>query len=82
MKTVELKQKLHEYIDSAEEKKLKAIYTMVEDEIEPPYNYLSDEDFIKELHERISELENGDKKGVTWNRVRKKATKALHEAVK
>ena len=58
MKSAELKQKLHEYIDFAEEKKLKAIYTMIEDEIEQPYNYLDDKDFMKELERRLSDEED------------------------
>jgi DNA-binding protein Fis len=80
MKTVELKQKLHEYIDNAEEKKLKAIYIMVEDEIEQPYNYLNDEDFMKELQRRASELETGTKKGVSWSTVKRETVKALRSA--
>lgn len=80
MKTVELKQRLHEYIDNAEEKKLKAIYTMIENEIEPSYDYLKDEDFLKELQRRASELETDAKKGVSWDTVKKDTVKALQSA--
>ena len=34
MKTEKIKQRLYRYIETANEKKLKAIYTMVEEEIE------------------------------------------------
>jgi len=34
MKTSKFKEKLHRYIESAGQKKLKAIYTMVEEEID------------------------------------------------
>jgi hypothetical protein len=33
MRTTQIKQQLHDYIDSAEDKKLKAIYTLLEDDI-------------------------------------------------
>jgi hypothetical protein len=77
MKTAELKQKLHDYIEIAEEKKLKAIYTMVEDDIAAPYNYLNDEDFMKELNRRTHDLESGKVKGVSWKEVKEKAIKAI-----
>lgn len=75
MNSAELKQKLHEYIDSAEEKKLKAIYTIMEDDIEV-YDYVSDESFIKKLNKRVKDLETGKEKGLLWNEVKAKAIKA------
>ena len=80
MKTAELKQKLHDYIENAEEKKLKAIYIMVEDDIDTPYNYLDDKDFMTELERRVTELESGKEKGVTWDAVKKKIDQTLHSA--
>jgi hypothetical protein len=35
MRTTQIRQQLHDYIDSVEDKKLKAIYTLLEDDI--PY---------------------------------------------
>jgi len=80
MKTVELRKKLHNYIDIAQEKKLKAIYTMVEDEIGESYDHWSDEDFVKEMNRRMSELETGKIKGYEWNEVKKKALKKIKVA--
>jgi hypothetical protein len=74
MKTGEIRKKLHNYIDVAEEKKLKAIYTMVEDDM-GEYDHLNDEDFVKEMKRRMTELETGKTKGYTWNEVKKKAMK-------
>lgn len=45
VKTVEIKQKLHHYIETAQDKKLKAIYAMVEDEIQETYDYWNDQEF-------------------------------------
>ena len=37
MGTADIRQQLHDYIDSAEEKKLKAIYTLVENDMPDDY---------------------------------------------
>jgi hypothetical protein len=39
MTTVALREKLHKFIDSIEEKKVKAIYTLFENEIEQEVEY-------------------------------------------
>ena len=52
MDTTELRQKLHHYIENAEEKKLQAIFSIVEVEIEEAYNHWDDEDFVAVLQER------------------------------
>ena len=77
MKTVELKQKLHEYIEAAEQKKLKAIYTMVESDIEVSPDKWNDEGFVKEIDKRINDLETGNVKGYTWDKVQQRARKSL-----
>ena len=77
MKTVELRKKLHSYIDIAHEKKLIAIYTMVEDEIGESYNKWNDKDFVKEMNRRMSELETGKIKSHTWDEVKKRSMKKV-----
>lgn len=52
MKTQEIREKLHNYIENAHEKKLKAIYTMVEEEIDEADNLWNDEEFVAELERR------------------------------
>lgn len=52
MNNVEIKQLLHHYIETAQENKLKAIYTMVEDDIQSSYDFWNDKDFISELERR------------------------------
>jgi hypothetical protein len=43
MIAAQIKQTLHEYIDSADEEKLEAIYTVLKDSIPADYTYSKDE---------------------------------------
>ena len=52
MKHLELKEKLHHFIEIAQEKKLKAIYSLVEDEIKSNYDNWDDAVFIAEISKR------------------------------
>lgn len=63
MEPSSLKQKLHHYIDIADEKKLQAIYTILEDEIEGDYFYSQEE--IKEFYDRRQKHMNGESKSYT-----------------
>lgn len=63
MEPSSIKQKLHHYIDVADEKKLQAIYTILEDEIEGEYFYTQDE--IKMFYERRQKHLNGEGKTYT-----------------
>jgi hypothetical protein len=63
MKTTLLKEKLHQYIKAADEKKLNAIYTMVEEDI-ANYDRWNDKEFVNEMNNRIKELETGKVKGI------------------
>lgn len=47
-----IKEKLHHYIDNAEERKLQAIYIMLEDEIELAEDYTAE--FKAELDQRLA----------------------------
>ena len=63
MTTTAIREKLQEYIRVADDKKVKAIYTMVEDEI---YDRWNDKSFIAELNKRSSELKSSKTKGISW----------------
>ena len=65
MEANELREKLTEYIQVADEKKLEAIYTLLEDEIEGEYKWYEDEAFVAELDERVRRYESGEEKGYT-----------------
>ena len=60
MTTVALRQKLHQFIDTIEEKKIKAIYTLFENEIEQSEVVYTDE-FKAELDRRVEYYKNGGK---------------------
>ena len=80
MTTAAIREKLHEYIRVADDKKLKAIYTILESEIEDPYDHWNDAVFVEEMERRSKEMENGKVKTYSWNEVQKKAKQALQKA--
>lgn len=59
MTTSEIRQKLHQYIDESEEKKVQAIYTLLEEEITNG-GHISIEQYNKEIEEAEAEIENGE----------------------
>ncbi len=61
MNMAAIREKLHSYVENGDPKKIKAFYSMVEDEIES--NLISDTDFWKEMERRRIELETGKVKG-------------------
>ena len=72
MKTTEIRQKLFDYIRVADEKKVRAIYTMVESEIQEDADLWTDE-FLDEMNKRASEFESGKVKGYSWEEVKARA---------
>ena len=63
MEPANIKERLHHYIDVADEKKLQAIYTILEDDIEGEYSYTQDE--IKMFYDRRQKHLNGESKSYT-----------------
>ncbi len=72
MSTSAIRQKLHRYIETAQAKKVKAIYAIVEDEIKEGDVIWTDE-FVIKLNKRASDFENGKVKGRSWDEVKKGA---------
>lgn len=72
MSTTLIKQKLHRYIETAEAKKLKAFYTIVEGEIKTQSSTIT----LQELNHRISDFENSKVKGISWEEVKQRARKS------
>lgn len=76
MTTAAIRKRLSDYMQTADEKKVKAIYAMVEDEINTAENDW-DEEFIKELNRRSKEVASGKVKTYTWEEVKKNAAERL-----
>jgi len=64
MTTTAIRKKLVNYLQTAADKKVRAIYTMVADEIETQAHEF-DEDFFKELDRRSKSIEDGTAKMYT-----------------
>ena len=61
-----IRHKLFDYIRVADDKKLNAIYNLLEDEIEQTSEWWKDKQFVRELDLcRFQALENGADKGFT-----------------
>jgi hypothetical protein len=77
MSTETIREKLHNFIDTADDKKVEAIYTLVEDDIEEVYDHWEDEAFVSEMDQRIKDFESGKVKGIPWEEVKLKAEHRL-----
>jgi len=60
-----IRNKLYDYIRVADDKKLQAIYHLLEGEIEETKEWWQDKQFVTELDRRAKEMETGKDKGVT-----------------
>ncbi len=76
MTTPTIRKKLHNYIDAANDKKLKAIYTILEKEIETKEDDWDDH-FAKEINRRSKEMKSGMVKTYTWDEMEKAARKII-----
>ena len=77
MKATEIKKQLHDYIEAVDSKKLKAIYTVMEQDIKSHTDIWEDEDFVNELERRSASVLDGTAKTSTWEEVQLNAKKAL-----
>lgn len=76
MNTAAIRQKLHNYLEVAEDKKIKAIYTMMEEEIKESAVEYTDE-FKAELDKRYADYKSGKAKMVTAEESHKRIQKIL-----
>jgi len=67
MTTASIRKRLHGYIDEADDKQLKNIYALFEDQMAPARDWSEDEEFVAELDERVRRYEQGIDKGMTWD---------------
>ena len=75
MSNAAIRNKLYDYIRVADDKKLNAIYNLLENEIEQTNEWWKGKKFTKELDNRYQALENGSDKGFTIEQLQKSVTK-------
>lgn len=78
MSTTQIRNRLYEYIRFADEKKVKAIYTIVEEEIKGKHD-IWNEAFTKEMQRRANDIESEKVNGKTRREVASKAKKLLNK---
>ncbi|WP_426669288.1 hypothetical protein ACPPVU_24090 [Mucilaginibacter sp. McL0603] len=72
MTVAAIRERLHDYISAADDKQIKAIYTILEDQIvNEPYDWSEDREFVAELDGRVRRYEAGIDKGYTIDEVEK-----------
>ena len=76
MTTTAIREKLLNYLQVADNKKVKAIYTMVEDEINTEANDWHN-DFVKELEQRSKDFIKGTAKTYRWEETKQAVTNKL-----
>jgi hypothetical protein len=59
MTTTAIRERLYDYIRVADDKKVKSIYALLEDQMVPRYEWSEDEEFVAELDERVRRYEAG-----------------------
>ena len=69
MTTATVREKLYDYIRIADDKKVKDIYMMLEDDITEENKWWQNHVFTKELDRRYSTWETGKEKGYTLEEV-------------
>ncbi len=79
MSTVSIRQKLHSYLEVADDKKVKAIYAIMENEIEKSALEYTDE-IKKELDSRYANYKNGKSKMITPEESRKRINMIIKSA--
>jgi hypothetical protein len=79
MAPIAKRQKLHQYIDIANNHDIDDLLKYVENSMEPdiPYNKWDDPEFVAEMEERVKAMENGTDKGRTWEEVKEAARLAI-----
>jgi hypothetical protein len=81
MNTATIRKKLSEYIKVADDKKVKAIYTIVEDDINELNERWNDQSFITDLDNRSADLKSGKDQGVPWEKLKREIKRTTPNAL-
>lgn len=77
MTTNTIRKKLTNYIQEADPKKLKAIYTLVEQDVEQQTEDEIDDELLAELDKRSAEMIAGTVKTYTWEEIKNDALERI-----
>ena len=79
MNTDLIRKKLHEYIDTASDKKVQAFFTIIEGDLDNVYDSrLNDPDFVAEMDRRYNKYLKDPSKAKTWDEVKDLARQKLN----
>ncbi len=81
MGAVAIREKLQNYIRKADDKKVKAIYTMVENDIELNYRWWKDEALIKELADDVKAIKAKKQRTFTLEAVQEKINRRRKKSI-
>ncbi len=81
MDTATIRQQLHNYLELADDRKINALYTIIEKDIQENEFEYSD-DLKAKLDKRYSEYKNGSAKMITASESKKRIEKILKSAKK
>ncbi len=73
MSSPTLDKQIANYLPRLNERQKKAILTVVKTFINDEDSLLSNEDFVKEMDRRMTEMESGKEKGYNWEEVKQRA---------
>lgn len=79
MNTIEIREKLLHYIETANSKKLKAIYAIVEEEIAETNDHWQDDGFNEELQKRENAYLSGTSKAYNLDETLDRAKQAIRK---
>ncbi|XZF13772.1 hypothetical protein ACTHGU_18480 [Chitinophagaceae bacterium MMS25-I14] len=77
-----MREKLYDFIRVADEKKVKAIYMMLEDDITESAEWWEDAALMKELESRYTGWKNGSEKSFTMSDVKKRISDIKKRSLK
>lgn len=77
MTTTTMREKLHDYINDADDKKIASIYALFEDQIGEPTNWYEDDAFLAELEDRVKRYEDGTDQAYSVDEVKASLIKAI-----
>jgi hypothetical protein len=71
MTTAAIRQKLYEYIRFSDDKKIKAIYTVVSGEADETADWWHDKKLLEKVKQADADMDSGKDKGTEWSKLKK-----------